>query len=482
MEWVCSKTFRRYSSPHLTVNNHNLPTGLIVKRIRVLAALAGIVFCLAGLIGGAVYFYYEATSVSEISRPGDFQIGSSPVSSQPVWSTWRGKNYVANDPYGERDFIIDHQDPAVTFLAIPGRGHSTPVEINGQLVLTTSSVSEQTQSVIAVSQDCSRILWSRNLHRGGLPEIHEHNSHASASIAGDGQRVFTAFLNENQIFVSGLDSSGSVLWQKSAGPYFPEWGFGSTPIAHGGLVIVVGENVSDGIASARTSGFITAFDATNGEIVWRIQREHRSYGSPTLIEQEDRSLLILASTGKISAFDIANGSLVWSADWSALRTANGICLYEDSVIASCASLGTKEIVRVRFKGEGDVTNSEVAWRFTRNPGDVPTPVAASGLVFFVSDQGVGTCLDAESGKKVWQVRLGGNFFSSPVLSGQQLFVINRSGQIFTFELNREKPSVTRGSVSGEVYASPILIESGMVVRSSEGLYLFPLRAEEPSAS
>ena len=55
---------------------------------------------------------------------------------------------------------------------------------------------------------------------------------------------------------------------------------------------------------------------------------------------------------------------------------------------------------------------------------VPTGVAYKDLVLFISDGGIASCVKARTGKIVWQERVGGNFFGSPILVGNRLFCIS----------------------------------------------------------
>jgi outer membrane protein assembly factor BamB len=60
---------------------------------------------------------------------------------------------------------------------------------------------------------------------------------------------------------------------------------------------------------------------------------------------------------------------------------------------------------------------------------VVTPVARGNLLFLWSDQGVVTCLEATSGKRLWSQRVGGRFFGSPIRVRDRLYAISREGEV-----------------------------------------------------
>src|SRR4029079_1014765 len=78
---------------------------------------------------------------------------------------------------------------------VPGRGHSSPVLWGDQIFLTTADEAKQTQRVLAFDRQTGKALWDAVAHTGGFDPKHEKNSHASATPACDGRRVYAVFVN-----------------------------------------------------------------------------------------------------------------------------------------------------------------------------------------------------------------------------------------------------------------------------------------------
>ncbi len=76
-----------------------------------------------------------------------------------------------------------------------------------------------------------------------------------------------------------------------------------------------------------------------------------------------------------------------------------------------------------------MTNTNVVWKLTRQVGSSPSPVLFEGRIYLVTNRGVATCVEAETGKVIWQHRLGGDFSASVVeLGGHIYFFFERRGQ------------------------------------------------------
>ena len=71
--------------------------------------------------------------------------------------------------------------------------------------------------------------WASRIHEEGFMFRHGKNSHASATPACDGTRVFVATINSGALVVTAIDFDGTRLWQKPVGKFTSTWGYGSSP-------------------------------------------------------------------------------------------------------------------------------------------------------------------------------------------------------------------------------------------------------------
>ena len=103
---------------------------------------------------------------------------------------------------------------------VPGRGHSSPVTWGRRVFVTTADDENQVQSILAYDRDTGKQLWETVVNRGDfMPKSHRHNSHASATSACDGDRLFSVFIHDGGLWVTATNLDGKILWQTKAGDY-----------------------------------------------------------------------------------------------------------------------------------------------------------------------------------------------------------------------------------------------------------------------
>jgi outer membrane protein assembly factor BamB len=92
-------------------------------------------------------------------------------------------------------------------------------------------------------------------------------------------------------------------------------------------------------------------------------------------------------------------------------------------------------------------------------------------VFSVTDKGVVSCFDAETGKFVWQHRIGGKHVASPVFAGGRLyFLAEADGETVVIEPGAEYKELARNSV-GELCKGSIAASQGnLFIRSDKHLF------------
>ena len=229
-------------------------------------------------------------------------------SSSQDWPAWRGPSGNNIAPAGSA--VPTEFSPTKNVVwktQIPGRGVSSPVVVGNKIFLTTADEQAQSQSVICLSKENGQQLWQTQVHQGTFtPKMHKKNTHATPTPSWDGERLIGSFYNNYKVWLSALDSTGKILWQKDTGDYRDKYQFGyaPSPVLHGTNVIV---------SSEYPQGFIAAFDRATGREVWRKDRGgNSSYSTPIVAKVGSQELLVLTGNDKVTAYNPNNGSEVWA--------------------------------------------------------------------------------------------------------------------------------------------------------------------------
>ncbi|HXL08611.1 MAG TPA: PQQ-binding-like beta-propeller repeat protein, partial [Candidatus Bathyarchaeia archaeon] len=91
------------------------------------------------------------------------------------------------------------------------------------------------------------------------------------------------------------------------------------------------------------------------------------------------------------------------------------------------------------------------------------------LLFMVSDNGVVSCLEAKSGKEVWQHRVGGTYYASPIYAEGHLYFFDDGGDSHVLEAGRQPKVLAHNHLDAGCMASPAVAGKALFVRTKTHL-------------
>lgn len=142
-----------------------------------------------------------------------------------------------------------------------------------------------------------------------------------------------------------------------------------------------------------------------------------------------------------------------------------------SEIAEKAELAA---VAVRLGGNGDVSQTNIAWKQTTAVPEVPSLLYCDGRVYLLSEKGILTCRDAATGKELYKQRLGieGTCYASPVVGDGKIYVASDGGTLIVFEPGERYHRLARVDFDEGILATPALVEGKIYLRTRGHLYAF----------
>lgn len=87
-----------------------------------------------------------------------------------------------------------------------------------------------------------------------------------------------------------------------------------------------------------------------------------------------------------------------------------------------------------------------------------------------NDVGIVTCVDAKTGEKVWQERLGGIYTASPVAADGKVYLLSETGETIVLQAGPEPRVLARNELGEQQVASPAISGGQLFIRTDE--YLF----------
>lgn len=355
---------------------------------------------------------------------------------------------------------------------LPGEGWSSPVVIGDKIYLTAAVPQSETQPesgfdlvLLIVDPDSGERIRTVTLFREGpdAPRIHRKNSRASATPAFDGNRLYVHFGHHGTACVT-LD--GEVVWKNDSLGYRPVHGNGGSPVVVDGKVIFS----RDG---AETSE-ITALDASTGEVAWRTPRDVKapktfSFCTPLVLDEAKRKQVVVPGSNVVQSVDPETGEELWRVTYEGYSVVPRPIHHAGLVFVS-TSFDRATLLAIDPSGRGDVTETHVRWRANSGIPKTPSLVGFDDKVAMVSDDGIASCYDAESGKRHWIERIGGDFSASPLIAGDRLYLLSEDGVGTVLDVSGKPSEIAVNDLGERTLASPAVIDGDLLIRTAEALY------------
>ena len=351
---------------------------------------------------------------------------------------------------------------------LPGMGISNPIIWNDRVVVTASDGYQLSNlHVICLSLKDGRELWHQRLW-GTRPTRHHgsKSSMASAAPVTDGRHVF-AFFGTGDLFCIEL-ATGGLVWQRSLaaeyGAIENRFAASSSPLLHGDKLLLQCDHYGD--------SYLLAVDKATGKNVWKVERPERwlSWASPLLVPLvDDKFELVVSGSHQLESFDPDTGKKLWTVDGMS-RECIPTPLYAHGMIYAVS--GPKgPTLAIKPGGRGNVTESHAVWRNTRGAPFVPSAILVGDFYYLIDDQGIGTCLNAHTGERVWQKRFTGKYTASPIAADGRIYFVNEAGLTTVIQAGVSNyVELARNNVGEAVFASPSIAQRRLFIRTSRHLF------------
>jgi len=385
--------------------------------------------------------------------------------------------------------------------AIEGLGLASPVVWGDRLYITTAVSSDPNSEfragaygdvqaakdnsphewkVYCLNAKTGTILWKRTAHQG-VPRAQRHTkaSQANCTPATDGKHVVVSFGSEG---LYCYDYDGNLLWKTDLGTldagwfYDPtyQWGYGSSPIIHDDLVIVQ--------ADVNSAAFLAAFDIDSGKEIWRTTREEvPSWGTPTAVESAGRTQVVANATKHICGYDPKTGKELWRLSGNSEVTVGSPVFGHGLMFFTGGYSPIQPIYAVKVDAVGDITlkegaesNEYVAWSTQRGGTYMPTPIVYEDYLYTCANQGILTCYEATTGRRIYRERIAGgkagSYTASPVAADGKLYFASEDSGVFVVQAGAKYGLLSANPMGEIIMATPAISDGMIFVRTQHHVY------------
>ena len=365
--------------------------------------------------------------------------------------------------------------------AIPHRGWSTPVVMEGKVWVTTATEDGHDFYVLGLDAATGEVRFHEHLFHSADPEPLGNgasmNCYATPSSVIEPGRVYVHF---GSFGTAALDTgNGRVLWKRDDLPCRHYRGPASSLVLFENLVILTMDGVDQ--------QYHVALDKKTGATVWRTDRSvawndedvpgqmardgdlRKAHSTPLIVNTGDKSQMLSAGAKAAYGYDPRTGRELWRVqypDWSAAPRP----LFARGVAFIVTGLSKGELLAVKTDGEGDVTDTHVLWRLKTHVGKYASPILVDGLIYTAAAESFLTCLDAATGEVIWTERVGGKHAASPVYADGRLYFFSQEGKTTVLRPGRAYEVLATNQLEDGFMASPAVSGKAFFLRTKTHLY------------
>ncbi|MCA9117185.1 MAG: PQQ-binding-like beta-propeller repeat protein [Planctomycetaceae bacterium] len=386
------------------------------------------------------------------------------------WAQFRGADGEGRSDATDIPAEFGPKKNVVWSTPIHGKGWSSPVVWGNQIWMTTAPEDGTKLYAVCVDFKTGKVIHNKLVFDNPDPRFcHPTNSYASCTPAVEEGRVYVHF---GSYGTACLDAeTAETLWERRDFKCDDFRGPASSPILSGNLLFLNFDGVDE--------QYVAALNKNTGETVWKQDRtidygtdngdRKKAYGTPALIEADGRQELISPAAVETIAYAPETGKELWRVQIPVLE-ANDPQLYGHGMLYIAAGSGPQSLIAVRPGGSGDVTDSRIIWNTGKAVPKRASQILLDDLLFMVSDGGVASCLEAKTGELVWQQRLPGEYWASPLYADGKIFFFSKEGKVPVVAASREFQLLSTNTFDEGFNASPAVTENSLLLRTRNHLY------------
>lgn len=395
----------------------------------------------------------EATETTETIAA---EAAPEPVISKVTHNAFRGNN--SNGISSARGVPTRWNLSSGTNIAwkqdIPRKGYNSPV-INGNRVFF-SGADEQARELYCYDLTTGEKQWTLTVSNipgspSQMPKTTDDTGLAASTVATNGKQVCAIFATGDIICT---DMDGKQLWGKNLGVPDNHYGYASSLLIFGNIVIVQYDN--------QQSPKVVALDLATGAVRWSKNRTEKvTWSSPIIAYINNTPQLVLMGNPGITAYNPNNGEQLWRVE----------CLSGEVGSSACSSngiiYGASEYAKLVAINAADGT---VLWEADEYLPEVSSPVATKDNLYLATSYGVVAAFDTQTGELRKEHELGTEFYSSPVIVEGKIYLFSNDGKMHIFSANNDFNLLASFDTGEKTFATPAFTDGKIVVRTEKSIY------------
>ncbi len=408
------------------------------------------------------------------------------------WPGWRGPTSNGISTLKNLPSSWKHDRNVAWKMAVPGRGHSSPVVWGNRIFLTTDIEGDvlagaapvkhklegqafrhpdsvggnrkHTLKVLCFDAGSGKQLWERLAYEGPVfDDTHKFNTYASPTPVTDGKFVYAYFESQG---LYKYDFEGNLLWKMSLGGIATLGvGTGVSPVLFEDKILILADQ-DEGEGS-----FLAAVSTADGKIAWKTPRkESLTWTTPVIVESGKQPALIVAALESVAAYDPRSGKELWRTEGLQSNSVHTPVFGHGMVYVTS---GFPKKITMAIRLDPDKGQDRIAWKYDKGTGYIPSPIFYGDYLYLLTGAGLLTCLDAVTGEPKYEGKRfpqPGQFTGAPVAFDGKLMITSNDGDTYVVKAGPEFELLSTNSVDEPVFASLALAGDSVYIRSAGSLF------------
>jgi outer membrane protein assembly factor BamB len=397
---------------------------------------------------------------------------------EEYWPQWRGPGATGASKTANPPIEWSETKNVRWKIEVPGRGSASPIVWGDRVYILTAvpadpaagSSGVQKFVVMAFNRRDGKIAWQHTAREQAPHEgtHREYGTMASSSALTDGEHLIASFESRG---LYAYDMNGKPVWNKDLGDkqMRNEFGEGSTPALYKDKLFVVWDHQGE--------SFIVALNKRTGEEIWRAKRDEiDSWATPLVVEVGGKAQVVTGAMRRVRAYDADTGEVVWETGGLTMNPIPSP-VAGDGLVFLMSGFRGNSLKAIRYAdAKGEITGTPaIAWTLDRDTPYVPSPVLYEGVLYFLkSNNGLLSAYEAKTGKPLYQAqRLEAvpNVFASPVAASGRIYILGQQGTAVVLKPGGAAPEVIATNTLDDRFdASPALVDMEIYLRGYRSLY------------
>ena len=274
--------------------------------------------------------------------------------------------------------------------------------------------------------------------------------------------------------------NGQKVWshdlQRKFGSKMPRWGFSTSPLIDGALLLVE--------VGGKGEKSIVAFDKKIGDVIWSSHKDKLGYSSPIAVTVKGVRQIICFTGTKLVSLSPTDGRIYWQYPWKTgydVNAATPVFIPPDKVFISSGYDKGAAVLQMRVfvspdddrpatdqirANQGRVRIKEL-WKNRKMKNQFSSSVLHENYLYGF-DNSILKCIEADTGEEQWKSRGFGK--GTVILADGHLIILSDKGKLGLARGDTSAGYIEKASakvLSGLCWTAPTLANGKLYVRNEK---------------